>query len=158
MAGLQARKAELGDRGRDRGRGISRTEKSWVMTTEMCRCRHLRGSCRSTRRERAGHGLSEQSSSRSPSALRAFGRPPPPASSLSIAGSRMAPMVTNAAPPYSCGFRYIGGRRNPRPSRISHWPMKRDRSTYFFDSFTRSQWARFGAGTLIVSPSTPCLR
>jgi type I pantothenate kinase len=25
--------------------------------------------------------------------------------------------------------------------------MKRNRSTYFFDAFTRSQWARFGAGT-----------
>ena len=29
--------------------------------------------------------------------------------------------------------------------------MKRDRSTYFFDSFTRSQWARFGAGTYRLS-------
>ena len=29
--------------------------------------------------------------------------------------------------------------------------MRRDRSTYFFDSFTRSQWARFGAGTYRLS-------
>jgi type I pantothenate kinase len=29
--------------------------------------------------------------------------------------------------------------------------MMRDKSTYFYDSFTRSQWARFGAGTYCLS-------
>jgi type I pantothenate kinase len=34
------------------------------------------------------------------------------------------------------------------------YPMRRDTSPYFYDSFTRKQWARFGAGSYRLAPAT----
>ena len=35
--------------------------------------------------------------------------------------------------------------------------MRRDTSSYFYDSFTRQQWARFGTGSYQVNPAALAL-
>jgi type I pantothenate kinase len=60
-----------------------------------------------------------------------------------MARAAAASGLYNADPMYKCRGAHLAGAD----------PMRRDMSSYFYDSFTRQQWARFDAGSYRLAPT-----